>query len=642
MVIKQAIPILLVLCLTPLILRQLDDIDFTEALSALARLAPWQWLAAAVATAVSYWAIGRYDCVTHTLLRTNVPRPAAHRAGIAAISTSQFTGFSLLVGTLARWRMLPGLSLAQVIAVAAMGSVLFFVGWGFLTGVALLTLPNDLPYANGIGALVVLAALGLVAVSLFVRPSRFGALKPPSLSVIGAVAVIATLDLGTAALAFWLLLPPESVLAFWMILPAYLLAFTAGILGGTPAGVGPFELALFALLPAAPTTELVAALMAFRLIYYLAPACLGAALLAIGPRQASSLETGTTLTEPRKKSHTAVEDLFRRAAQAEFKLRQQVPFRVLVTKAGTCAWMVRETGQTLTAIFAPLGTESRHSALAHLRQAAEQIGRIPCLYKCDKALAVTARAAGYRVLKVSHEAVLNPSRFSTAGSVRRQLRRKLRHAEASGVTVTAEVGPMPDLLAQDLHRIDTTWQRRSGPARGFSMGRFERGYIAGQRRYLARHGGQVVAFATFHTSRSEWVLDLMRHTETSPDGTMHALICAALQDAKHRGMDRLSLAAIPASISDELPPALTSLAQRWDRASGRAGLLQFKTCFAPVLEPRYMAAPSRLGLALAAFDLAREITRPAPVVPVQSAKETMRTTDAAEPVSSPKHSERAA
>ncbi|MEO0831027.1 MAG: hypothetical protein AAFY03_11300, partial [Pseudomonadota bacterium] len=123
---KQALPVGLVVCLTPLILRQLDEVDFGAAAQALMGLAPWQWICAGLATIVSYWAIGRYDCITHTILRTHVPRGAAHRAGVAAIAISQFTGFSLLVGTFARWRMLPKMSLAQAFGVAAMGSILFF------------------------------------------------------------------------------------------------------------------------------------------------------------------------------------------------------------------------------------------------------------------------------------------------------------------------------------------------------------------------------------------------------------------------------------------------------------------------------------------------------------------------------------
>ena len=102
----------------------------------------------------------------------------------------------------------------------------------------------------------------------------------------------------------------------------------------------------------------------------------------------------------------------------------------------------------------------------------------------------------------------------------------------------------------------------------------------------------------------------MRHGPEAPDGTMHALVTAAIAAAGRRGVSRLSLAAVPeAAFGRNLT---------MDRALARhgcdgAGLLQFKAAFAPRWQPLYLAAPHRAALALAACEVARAIAHPPPL-----------------------------
>jgi len=49
-----------------------------------------------------------------------------------------------------------------------------------------------------------------------------------------------------------------------------------------------------------------------------------------------------------------------------------------------------------------------------------------------------------------------------------------------------------------------------------------------------------------------------------------------------------------------------------EAVSSAAGLRQFKSAFAPNWQTLYMAAPNRLQLCLAAYDIAREITKKSP------------------------------
>lgn len=60
---------------------------------------------------LSFWAIGRYDCVVHQHLGTAFRPAEARCAGLAAIVISQIVRAGVFPGALVRWRMLRGVSL---------------------------------------------------------------------------------------------------------------------------------------------------------------------------------------------------------------------------------------------------------------------------------------------------------------------------------------------------------------------------------------------------------------------------------------------------------------------------------------------------------------------------------------------------
>ncbi len=144
------------------------------------------------------------------------------------------------------------------------------------------------------------------------------------------------------------------------------------------------------------------------------------------------------------------------------------------------------------------------------------------------------------------------------------------------------------------------------------MGQFEESYVTHQRVFLAYLDDVLVGFVTFHTTRHEWCLDLMRVTPDAPDGTMHQLVHIAIEAAKDVDVPCLSLAAAPAG------PVRHGKVESWMRKiffvkAGGAGLRQFKACFNPRWQPLYMAAPSWTQLTFAAMDLIRSVNRAEPL-----------------------------
>ncbi|MCA1334101.1 phosphatidylglycerol lysyltransferase domain-containing protein [Pseudooceanicola marinus] len=557
-------------------------------------VSPAQWALALVATIVSFWSLGRYDAVIHRHLRTGISARDAQRSGMSSIALAQLLGLGVVTGTLARWRLLPQLGPLRVAQVTAAVSASFLIAWAVVTALACLLLaPRLLP--EWLALLGLVFFLTLPAASLFAPELRFARLRLrlPSLKAMGAITFFAAIDTYAAGLALYALLPdPPGFAAF---LPVFLLALGAGLFAGTPGGVGPFELSLLALLPALPESDLFAAILAFRLVYYLLPATL-AALHIFRPRPVVE-------AAPRRRASRRIPDLLLdHAPRAECGVARQNGARLLGCAASGALCI--DTPQTLTLLFDPL-SGGLGPLLPRLSAAARSSNRIPVVYKCSARQALAARKAGWQILHVADDAVIDPGALTLDGAAFRQLRRKLRNAEKAGVTTSCET----ELPLADLARLDAEWKALHGVARGLSTGRFAPSYVARQRVFGARIDGDLVAYITLHENQNQLCLDLMRHGADLPDGTMHALVTAAAREAARLGLP-LSLAAIPARPGNEGRMMTWARAQVAARTGGM-GLARFKDSFAPRYQPLYMAAPGRGALALAAADLALAMRRPA-------------------------------
>lgn len=574
---------------------RLAQINVAALMAAFGQLQVSQWGAALAFTGLSFWAVGRYDSVLHQHFTSGMPCRMTRRAGICAIAVSQTLGLGLVSGAIVRWRMLPGATLWQATRLTAAVALSFLAGWAVVTSVVLLARP-DAPYRPW-AALVLVIALGLFTLSLAAPRLHRLRFRWPNALTMTRLMLLCAVDTLAAAAAFHALVPNAVDLPYDTLLPAFLLAPGAGLALGTPGGMGPFEITLLAHLPQVDQPALLAAILAWRLIYFALPAVVGAAIAIAFP--------GHTL-----------------AAPPPARLPQNYPAEAGLTRQGPIelglvarrAWLLGRSNHCLIALLDPMGARRPAQfdrALRGLRQLAWQEGRLPVAYKASARLAARAAKAGQIVRHTGWEAWINPQTHDLSASRFSGLRRKLRRAEAADVSVTQPLAHMIPWTALD--RIAADWTQCHGPERGFSMGRHARTYLETQRLYIAWAGNTPIAYVSFHTAPKEWTLDLMRHGTTLPDGTMHSLIAAAVSDAKETGLHRLSLAAVP-NLEQSKADILSRFILAFAPKMSKDGLYQFKSAFAPHWQPLYLIAPNRVTLALASLSLWRAITRPPPIM----------------------------
>lgn len=554
---------------------RLQGIDFGHVLLALGGIGTLPLIGACLAVGLSFAAVAGYDQAWHRHLRTGVDPARAQRAGFAAIAIGQTVGMGVVSGALVRWRMLPELGLMTATRLSLLVALSFLLAWAAVTAAVLSAVPGA-PYAAlapwGFAAVVVAVMAGLIA----------GRGWMPNFFTTTRLALLAAVDCLAAGLALWVLIPGDLGLATF--LPAFLIALGAGLVSGSPAGLGAFEIVLLSLLPGESQAGVLAAVVAWRVIAYALPALVGAGVAVVGPRDAAPVVARPVPRPDIAEAGLVVQgDLFQHPA----------------------GFVAGRTAHGLVALSA-VADIARH------RAAAREEGRWPVLYKLAPRRAACARQAGLRVLPVAREAWLDPGTFRLDVPARAGLRRKLRRAEAAGARATVDTAP--DWA--ELDKVNRAWVAARGREHGFAMGRFEPGYLATQTMIVARQGAGIVGFASFHVAhiggREVWTLDLLRPDPAAPEGTAQAMIVAALDAAKLRGAQSLSLAAVPIGACKSERGLIARIGRAVTGDASR-GLEQFKAGFAPRWQRLYIAAPSYLVLGLVGAEIRQRICRPAGV-----------------------------
>ncbi|HEY5580565.1 MAG TPA: lysylphosphatidylglycerol synthase domain-containing protein [Rhodoferax sp.] len=281
-----------------LLVTQARAIEWGEVLSTLANYPVHILLVAAALALLSLSLYSSFDLLGrhytgHTLRARTVMR-------VTFISYVFNLNLGSLVGGVAlRYRLYTrlGLNVGVITRVMTLSMLANWVGYLLLAGVIYGFHAPALPpgWVIGSGGLQILGFVLLVLALLYLllcavlRQRSFilwgHELNLPSLR-------LAALQLGMGA-ANWLLMSGivfvllQQKIAFPTVVSVLLVAAVAGVITHVPAGLGVLEAVFIALLShQLPTHELLAALLAYRLIYYLAPLTLAAVLYLVAETRA--------------------------------------------------------------------------------------------------------------------------------------------------------------------------------------------------------------------------------------------------------------------------------------------------------------------------------------------------------------------
>ena len=450
---RQTICVAISLIILWLLFARVEAIDFTKCLAILAQFSPWQWGIAAVATMVSLGAVAQYDRLVAGQMGLFLPRKLAQYTAWRAVAISQLLGLGVFTGALVRWRLYgraTGMSLWTATKLTGFVGVTFLVASFAVTGFAqLLAMPLNLT----IGVVWFCAAsLLLIVLVLSLLGTSWRGIRIPNVRFLKGSLGWASLDLLAAAVVLFVFLP-DGYVSFLIFAPAFMLAVNCGLMSSLPGGVGPFEGLLLTTLPQGPVEPLIAAVLAYRLIFFAAPALLASLALLNPPKE---IETATSLPEKRRNM---------RAAPPEVILVGQDSLQFRDNAFGENAAMAAETQNTSIIFRDPFGAADPQNLIEDWHADNQTAGLGSCLYKVSGRTAAIARRCGFQAYALGQEALIDVKTFSLLGRSRRQLRRKMKQAERAGIEIRK--GGLPFEIAS---KIDDAWQKNTRRSARFFNG----------------------------------------------------------------------------------------------------------------------------------------------------------------------------
>lgn len=277
-----------------LLYQKLHTYSIAEIRLAIRQIPPFNLFLSLVFMVLNYIVLMGYDWLALCAIKKKI--------AFARVSLVSFVGSvvslnfgALLGGSTVRYRLYTawGFTPIDIVRLVLMLAVTFWVGAMGLAGLLFIFVPLELPpeLSGTVSSVRPLgyALFGLCIVYHLICWKADGrALRIygkeftlPPLRIAIWQTLISGIDLMIAAACLFVLLPFESQLHFYDFLPSYLLAQVAVVLTHVPGGVGVLELVIMNLTQDIPANTLFAAILLFRVIYYILPLIFAAFLLGI-------------------------------------------------------------------------------------------------------------------------------------------------------------------------------------------------------------------------------------------------------------------------------------------------------------------------------------------------------------------------
>ena len=276
--------------------------------------------------------------------------------------------------------------------------------------------------------------------------------------------------------------------------------------------------------------------------------------------------------------------------------------------------MYSRRGRSMVALFDPVGPPLQRAELIwRFRDLCDLHHARPVFYQVRAESLPFYMDIGLTAIKLGEEARVDLSRFDldAKGKEMKDLRYTWNRGQRDGLEL--HIHPRGEAPLDELRPISDAWLLgKNVREKGFSLGRFDAGYLGHFRIAVVRFQGRAVAFANLLETESRELasLDLMRSAPDAPKLTMEFLMLGLILHFKGEGYQRFSLGMVPLSglqprRGAPLTQRLGSLVfRRGEQLYNFQGLRRFKDKFQPDWEPRYMAVPAGLDPLVALADTA--------------------------------------
>ncbi len=271
----------------------LRNIDTLEVIEAIKGTEPRSIALAALFVAAGYFTLTFYDLfAVRAIGHSDIPYRVNALAAFASYSIGHNVGASVFTGGAVRYRIYSawGLNAIDVAKICFIAGLTFWLGNAAVLGIGIAYHPeaassvDQLPsWLNRVIAVAIIICLVAYVVWVWVQPRNVGrgpwtVVLPGGPLTLLQIA-IGIVDLGFCALAMYTLVPDEPNLGFVVVAVIFVSATLLGFASHSPGGLGVFDAAMLVGLWQMDKEDLLAGMLLFRLLYYIAPFVISVILL---------------------------------------------------------------------------------------------------------------------------------------------------------------------------------------------------------------------------------------------------------------------------------------------------------------------------------------------------------------------------
>jgi phosphatidylglycerol lysyltransferase len=272
------------------------EFHFRDVLAALSAIGRWSVLIAIALTAGSYLALTGYERLALGFVGRTLPWSKYALTSFIAYAVGHNLGVAALSGGAIRYRIYTplGFGAMEIARIVAFCTLTFALGASTLAGISLIVnageasslLHSTAQLSTTLGVLSLCAVCGyLLACALRRTPLvwRDTSIRLPTPGTALVQIALASVDLALASATLYALLPASANISYLAFAGLYMVALAASLLSLVPGGLGVFETIMVLLLPGVPAPQMLAALLAYRLVYYALP--FGVALMLLSAHE---------------------------------------------------------------------------------------------------------------------------------------------------------------------------------------------------------------------------------------------------------------------------------------------------------------------------------------------------------------------
>jgi uncharacterized membrane protein YbhN (UPF0104 family) len=273
----------------------LRHINIELVLEAIKETESSQIVLASVFVTAGYFTLTFYDLfAVRAIGRADIPYRVNALAGFTSYSIGHNVGASVFTGGAVRYRIYSawGLNAIDVAKICFLAGLTFWLGNAAVLGLGIAYHPeaaaniDQLPaWFNRIVAIAIITALVAYVAWVTIKPRHVGrgpwtVVLPGGPLTLLQIA-IGIIDLSFCALAMYVLVPDEPNLGFIVVAVIFVSATLLGFASHSPGGLGVFDAAMLVGLWQMDREELLAGMLLFRVLYYLAPFFISVILLTL-------------------------------------------------------------------------------------------------------------------------------------------------------------------------------------------------------------------------------------------------------------------------------------------------------------------------------------------------------------------------